>query len=180
MSADPPSVSQDEKPLQQHHKPHTELVRHPTIAFSDQIVDQLEIEETYARPYSHFAPRGGERNLEIRRELTQEEKELSRANYDHLETHKDDKDSADADGGGANHTDIREHRYSVEQLQDTFKTNFDIKQAASSFGLTSGEAATRLARDGPNILTPPKKKSALQKASLNILLVDENLIICCL
>jgi sodium/potassium-transporting ATPase subunit alpha len=174
MTAEP---SHDEKhfqpPTSTPQRRHVELVRTPTIAFDDQGgpgADQPEIEEKSLQPYTHAVPRSGNKNLEMRRELTQEDKELSRANYDHLEKQKShgEKGGDDDDekgGGGANHADIREHRYTMEQLQDILKANFDSKNAPSSFGLTSEEAAARLARNGPNVLTPPKKKSAFQKAS---------------
>lgn len=133
-----------------------ELTRNPTIVF-DSGPDQLEIEEK-PRP---TAIRSGNKNLEMRREVTQEDKELSRANYDHLEREK----SHDGDGNTVNQADIREHRHTAERLLKILDTDFDIKAPASSFGLTSEEAAARLARNGPNVLTPPKKKSAFQKAS---------------
>lgn len=137
------------------------LLRYPTVAF-DTVPDQLEIVEKSPNP-----TRNGNKNLEIRRELTQEDKELSRANYDHLEkerSHTDD-EKGDHDGTTANQTDIREHRYTAERLEEALETKFDLKTPASSFGLSSTEAAARLARNGPNVLTPPKKKSALQKVS---------------
>jgi len=170
MTAEPPSAtSQDEKQPPSHQ---TELVRHPTIAFDDQGANQPEIEEGPAHPHTHVLPRSGNKILEMRRELTQEEKELSRANYDHLErqkSHHGEKDAGDGEEeDDANQADIREHKYTIEQLQDAFKTDFDVKQPSSSFGLTGEEAAARLIRDGPNVLTPPKKKSAFQKVNPNI------------
>lgn len=175
MTAEPPSTSHNEKHTDQQSTPRrpTELVKTPTIAFDDQGLDLPEIEEKSLHPYTHAVPRSGNKNLEMRRELTQEDKELSRANYDHLEKQKSrgEKGGADDDdeeGGVASQADIREHRYTMEQLQDILKTNFNSKHPASSFGLTSEEATARLARDGPNVLTPAKKKSALQKASSHL------------
>lgn len=142
----------------------TELKRHqPTIAF-DKTSDQPEIEEKSPAPL-----RVRNRNLEVHRELTQEDKELSRANYDHLERQKSQPggEKGDGDGNLSNQTDIREHMYSADHLGETLETTFDLKAPASSFGLTMEEAAARLSRNGPNVLTPPKKKSALQKASID-------------
>lgn len=44
-----------------------------------------------------------------------------------------------------------EHKESIEAVLARHKTNLDT-------GLTSAEAAERLRRDGPNVLTPVKKK----------------------
>lgn len=175
MTAEPPSISHDEKRDQQPTlRPATELLRSPTIAFDDQGPLQLDIEE---RPLQHVVPRSGNNNLEMRREWTQEDKELSRANYDHLERQKSYHGEKGADGeeGDEGQADIREHRYTIEQLQETFKTNFSIKNVASSFGLTNEEAAARLVRDGPNALTPPKKRSSFQKVRPTTTLPHENI-----
>jgi sodium/potassium-transporting ATPase subunit alpha len=64
------------------------------------------------------------------------------------------------------HVDIHEHQLSFDELQEKLGTSLDIKDPSQSAGITTIEAASRLARDGRNILTPPKKKSALRKASL--------------
>jgi len=91
------------------------------------------------------------------RTMTKEDKELAAAGYDHLSTPKDQKNEK-----GTN-IDIHEHSLSFDGLTSELKTNFDLKDPGHSFGLTSDEAKDRLARDGPNMLTPPKKKSALRK-----------------
>lgn len=44
-----------------------------------------------------------------------------------------------------------EHKETIEAVLARHKTNLDT-------GLTSAEAAERLRRDGPNVLTPVKKK----------------------
>jgi sodium/potassium-transporting ATPase subunit alpha len=44
-------------------------------------------------------------------------------------------------------------------------TSINAGNPSASSGLTAEEAQARLARDGPNQLTPPKKKSALRKVS---------------
>ena len=93
------------------------------------------------------------------RTITKEEKELAAAGYGHLDTPKDPKTDKEA------HVDIHEHSLSFDGLTNELKTNFDLKDPGHSFGLTSDDAKERLARDGPNMLTPPKKKSALRKVS---------------
>ena len=98
------------------------------------------------------------------RTITKEDKELAAAGYVHLGTPKDQKTEKET------HIDINEHNLPFDGLTDALKTNFDLKDPGHSFGLTSDDAKDRLARDGPNMLTPPKKKSALRKvcACLNI------------
>jgi sodium/potassium-transporting ATPase subunit alpha len=95
---------------------------------------------------------------EIKRELTQEDRELAAAGYEHLEENKAKKENSDI-----NNVDIQEHRLSFKELGIAHNTSFDTKDPAQSAGLTSEDAKARLAHDGPNILTPPKKKSALRK-----------------
>ncbi|CAA7265292.1 unnamed protein product [Cyclocybe aegerita] len=94
----------------------------------------------------------------MRRTLTQEEKDLAAAGYEHL--HPPAKDSK---GQGETHVDIFEHKLSFERLEDTLKTHFDVKDPAQSFGLTTHQAKQRLQENGPNVLTPPKKRSAFRK-----------------
>ncbi|PPQ82387.1 hypothetical protein CVT25_008348 [Psilocybe cyanescens] len=95
------------------------------------------------------------KGVEMKRTITQEEKDLAAAGYDHLHPQEKKVDE--------NNVDIHEHQYDFDALTDELKTNFDIKDPGHSFGLTSDEAKERLKRDGPNILTPPKKKSAFRK-----------------
>ena len=95
------------------------------------------------------------------RTMTKEDKELAAAGYVHL-TPKDQKTEKEA------HVDIHEHNLPFDGLRDELKTNFDLKDPGHSFGLTSDDAKDRLARDGPNMLTPPKKKSALRKVCLRL------------
>lgn len=97
------------------------------------------------------------KGVEMKRTLTQEEKDLAAAGYDHLKP---------KDEGGANvaaTADITEHHLDFEALGDELKTHFDTKEPDHSHGLTSDEAKLRLQRDGANVLTPPKKKSAFRK-----------------
>ncbi|KAF8320135.1 aminophospholipid-transporting P-type ATPase [Clavulina sp. PMI_390] len=130
-----------------------EVPRQPTIAF-DNTLSPSGIDE------KRQLSRAANKNLEIRRELTQEDKELSAANYEHLDK-KDDK--GDGDENLVNQADIREHQYTAEQLTKILDTSFNAKAPATSEGLTSAVAADRLAKNGLNRLTPPKKRSALQK-----------------
>jgi sodium/potassium-transporting ATPase subunit alpha len=101
---------------------------------------------------------GGIHGVEMtHRTITKEDKELAAAGYDHLSSPKDQKTEK------GTQIDIYEHSLPIQGLSDLLKTNFDLKDPAHSFGLTSDEAKARLERDGPNMLTPPKKKSALRK-----------------
>ncbi|TFK45629.1 aminophospholipid-transporting P-type ATPase [Heliocybe sulcata] len=110
----------------------------------------------------------------MKRELTKEDKELAAAGYDHLH---EDKDKKAGDGAKGQDVDITEHRYTFDELGNELGTVIDVKEPEHSPGLTPEEAKTRLARDGPNILTPPKKKSAFRKymdcllTMFNILLI---------
>lgn len=134
------------------------IARNPTVAF-----DNANDDDVVEKPPRHFVP-SGNRALEIRRELTQEDKELSRANYDHLEKQRSNLGEKGGDStDNVAQVDIIEHKYSADVLAEKLSTSFDTKTPASSAGLTAADAATRLARDGPNVLTPPKKKSAFQK-----------------
>jgi len=99
---------------------------------------------------------------EMKRELTHEDRELAAAGYEHLEEQKAKKGQTKAE---IDNVDIKEHCLSFEELRQAHNTFFDTKDPAQSPGLTSDDAKARLARDGQNILTPPKKKSALRKVS---------------
>lgn len=98
------------------------------------------------------------KGVEMGRTLTQEEKDLAAAGYDHLRQPQTKQESENVD--------IHEHQYDLEQLADELKTNFDTKDPGHSFGLTTDDSKMRLKRDGPNILTPPKKKSAFRKVCI--------------
>jgi sodium/potassium-transporting ATPase subunit alpha len=112
-------------------------------------------EELIEKPTGGMRPKG----VEMKRELTQEARELAAAGYEHLEEKA--KRGAQKDAK-LEHVDITEHQLSFTELEKTLQTSFESQDAGSSPGLTSEEAKTRLARDGRNILTPPKKKSALR------------------
>lgn len=97
------------------------------------------------------------KGVEMKRTLTQEEKDLAAAGYDHLQHPNEAKEEK------LTNVDIHEHQLSFDALGDELKTDFNLKDPGHSFGLTADEAKARLLRDGPNILTPPKKKSAFMK-----------------
>jgi magnesium-transporting ATPase (P-type) len=82
---------------------------------------------------------------ELKKTLTQEEKDLSAAGYEHL----------DANG-------------KQRKLEETNLDIQDHEDPGHSSGLTAAEAKSRLEQDGPNILTPPKKKSTLRKVRFQI------------
>jgi len=98
--------------------------------------------------------------VELRREMTQEEIRLAAAGYDHLTKDKPAEDSKFGD------VDITEHSLPIHEVESLLSTSFNWTDPAQSRGLTSAEAEARLLRDGPNALTPPKKKSALQKVGV--------------
>ena len=112
-------------------------------------------------PHAH-APRP--KGVEMKREMTKEDKELADAGYEHLRQEKAQAQAHKGEGEGEpDGVDIQEHRLAFEELQGALDTAFDAKDPALSPGLSGDEAKARLARDGPNVLTPPKKKSALRK-----------------
>jgi sodium/potassium-transporting ATPase subunit alpha len=102
------------------------------------------------------------KGAELKRTLTQEDKELSAAGYEHLDANAKQRKLEESN------LDIHEHKLSLETLSDRFKISFNTKDPGRSIGLTPAEARTRLEQDGPNILTPPKKKSALRKVKIHI------------
>ncbi|KAJ7577471.1 aminophospholipid-transporting P-type ATPase [Mycena floridula] len=108
------------------------------------------------KPTGGLRPKG----VEMKRTITQEDRELAAAGYEHLEEKKAKAGTKEAD---LTHVDIQEHRLSFPDLIKVLGTNIDTKQPGSSAGLTAAEAKIRLDRDGPNMLTPPKKKSAFRK-----------------
>jgi sodium/potassium-transporting ATPase subunit alpha len=103
-----------------------------------------------------FEHRLRNKGVELKHTLTQDEKELAAAGYGHL----DEKKKAGVEEANV---DITEHRVPLSSLGDTLKTSINTKDPGSSHGLTAAEAAARLQRDGPNILTPPKKRSPLRQ-----------------
>jgi sodium/potassium-transporting ATPase subunit alpha len=140
----------------------------PTVAFPD------------PEPHPHGEigeEKTGQRaGIEMRREMTKEDKELAEAGYEHLAkptlTVKGKKGGRDLDS-----VEITEHTLSVEALALVLNTSFDTKDPGSSVGLSTEEVEARLRIDGPNVLSPPKKKSAFRKffdclsSLFNILLI---------
>lgn len=95
---------------------------------------------------------------EMKRTLTQEERDLANAGYGELDASKQNNRTSEP-----TNVDIQEHRLPLSALEEALDTSFDYKDASQSQGLTEEEAKVRLQRDGRNVLTPPKKKSALRK-----------------
>ncbi|KAJ3570119.1 hypothetical protein NP233_g4614 [Leucocoprinus birnbaumii] len=113
------------------------------------------------------------KGVEMRRTLTQEDRELAEAGYEHLEAAKQTKNSSSE----GTDVDISEHKLSFDGIASNLGASFDHKDASKSRGLTEQEAKNRLQSDGPNVLTPPKKRSAFMKfmdrllTMFNILLI---------
>lgn len=119
------------------------------VAFPDEET-RLE-EKTYG-----VRPKG----VEMKKTLTQEEKDLAAAGYEDKKARKAEKES------DIGQVDITEHATSLIEMNDKLNTSVDVKDPGNSTGLTGDEAKRRLEQNGPNVLTPPKKKSALRKVSL--------------
>lgn len=121
--------------------------------------DENDNEKAGAHTFAH-RPRG----VEMRREMTKEDKELAAAGYEHLEQ---EKAKAVKGGSGRNaeleNVDIFEHGLTFAALEEELSTDIDAKSPSSTAGLSAEEATARLLRDGRNVLTPPKKRSALRK-----------------
>jgi sodium/potassium-transporting ATPase subunit alpha len=100
--------------------------------------------------------------VEMRRHMTQEEIRLAAAGYEHLE-----KDKSGESRPKFGDVDITEHSLPIHEIEGLLKTSFSWVDPGQSRGLSATEAEARLQRDGPNALTPPKKKSALQKVSIH-------------
>ncbi|KAL0577333.1 hypothetical protein V5O48_004657 [Marasmius crinis-equi] len=115
--------------------------------------------------------------IEVKRTLTQEDRELGAAGYEHLEDSFAGKDAHGDSKSDQKQVDITEHAIPIDALGTQLNTEVDTKEPGNSLGLTEEEAKVRLARDGKNVLTPPKKKSALRKyidrlmTMFNILLI---------
>ena len=129
-----------------------------TVVFPDK-----EVHEKH-----HFArPKG----IEMRRELTVEDKALAAAGYQYLDEQKTK---------GEKHfenVDITEHKLKLALLAEALNTHFDPKDPGSSKGLSDSESKARLEKDGKNVLTPQRKKSTLRRyfdclnTMFNILLI---------
>ncbi|KAH9890537.1 aminophospholipid-transporting P-type ATPase [Cubamyces lactineus] len=132
---------------------------------------QLEHDDSHWKATHGARPRG----VEMKRELTKEDKELAEAGYEHLARQKT---TGEQEGDSKlDDVDIHEHKLAFAELEGELDTSFDPKDPGLSPGLSTDEAKARLSRYGPNILTPPKKKSALRKywdclmTMFNILLI---------
>ncbi|KJA21119.1 hypothetical protein HYPSUDRAFT_42489 [Hypholoma sublateritium FD-334 SS-4] len=146
------------------------IVHQPTMA--DRILNEEHVARAVVFPEEEkigilTRPKG----VEMKRTLTQEDKELAAAGYDHLHP-KDDK------AENITSVDITEHRLDFDGLVDELKTNISTKDAGQSHGLASDEAKARLQRDGANVLTPPRKKSALRKFLERLFTLFNILLIC--
>ncbi|EJD00189.1 aminophospholipid-transporting P-type ATPase [Fomitiporia mediterranea MF3/22] len=105
------------------------------------------------------------RGVDLRRELTIEEKQLAQAGYDEYDTKSKTKGptkKSKAKGADVERVDIHEHKLTVSALAAELQTSLDAREPGKSAGLTEAEARARLERDGKNELSPPKKKSALR------------------
>ena len=71
----------------------------------------------------------------------------------------------DSKGDDFKNVDISEHGLPFSSLAEELQTSFDPKDPSKSFGLQEGEAKARLEREGKNVLSPPKKTSALRLVS---------------
>lgn len=127
------------------------------VAFNPQEHGEIHEEKVH---YGHPRSRG----VEMKREMTKEDMELAAAGYEHLEELKTKAKTGGSDG--LDKVDIVEHHLNFDELRKELDTQIDAKDPGGSYGLTADEAKARLTRDGPNILTPPKKKSALRKVML--------------
>lgn len=99
--------------------------------------------------------------VEMRREMTEEDARLAAAGYEHIT-----KEKSDTEAVKFGDVDITEHQLPIHEIENLLQISFNWTDPAQSPGLTTAEAEARLKRDGPNALTPPKKKSALQKVCI--------------
>lgn len=127
-----------------------EVVATRAVAFPD---DHGDIREEKIH-HGYLRPKG----VEMKREMTKEDMELAAAGYEHLEGQKAKGKKEDQ----MDKFDISEHMLAFQDLGPALETAIDTKDPGNSYGLSSDEAQARLARDGPNVLTPPKKKSPLR------------------
>ena len=56
-----------------------------------------------------------------------------------------------------NNNDITEHKMSPKEVAELYHVEVNLEKPAEGPGLSTVEGAERLARDGPNALTPPKQ-----------------------
>ena len=119
---------------------------------------------TVAFPDDEHHPRDEKQRpagVEMRRQMTQEDARLAAAGYEHLT-----KEKTGPEDTKFGDVDITEHSLPIHEVEGLLRTSFNWSDPAQSSGLTVAEAEARLKLDGPNALTPPKKKSALQKVCI--------------
>jgi len=119
---------------------------------------------TVAFPDDEHHPRDEKQRpagVEMRRQMTQEDARLAAAGYEHLT-----KEKTGPENTKFGDVDITEHSLPIHEVEGLLRSSFNWNDPAQSSGLTVAEAEERLKRDGPNALTPPKKKSALQKVCI--------------
>jgi sodium/potassium-transporting ATPase subunit alpha len=85
------------------------------------------------------------KGIEMKRELTQEDKELAEA------IHKGKKGEKDFDS-----VDITEHKLAFGPLSEALKTSFDTKVPGQSHGLSTSEAKARYCLNLPFYSTSPE------------------------
>ncbi|KAI9358903.1 hypothetical protein DFJ73DRAFT_135213 [Zopfochytrium polystomum] len=79
-------------------------------------------------------------------------------------THSEkEKGKGDAKKEEAAKLNVTEHLLSLEEIQAKFETSFNTQKPAESAGLSAAVAAKRLQENGPNSLTPPKKRHPFLK-----------------
>lgn len=153
ISTDPEKATEFDEPI----SPHPDLTNR-AVAFGPEIDDAIDTEHR-DRDRKDGRPRGVELGPRV---MTQEDKELAAAGYDHLD-HGKKEGGREKDDEKLGNVDITEHGLPIAEVAKVLGTSFEVKDPAASVGLTVVEAGERLKRDGPNALTPPKKKTALQK-----------------
>ena len=95
-----------------------------------------------------------QKGIELKRELTQEDKELAEA----IHPEKGKKGEKDFDS-----VDIIEHKLAFGPLSETLKTSFDTKEPGQSHGLTTSEAKARYSLNLSFYFTGPKPFSKAPK-----------------
>ncbi|KAI9503504.1 hypothetical protein BX070DRAFT_239236 [Coemansia spiralis] len=69
----------------------------------------------------------------------------------------------DTENEKSKNIDVTEHMLPLKDVCSKFSVDANPDHPQDSFGLAASQAATLLETNGPNSLTPPKKKSSLQK-----------------
>ncbi|KAL5514054.1 hypothetical protein ACEPAG_2815 [Sanghuangporus baumii] len=142
------------------------------IAKEPDAPDETEIKEvphshTVVFPDAHQDDTGEHahrlRGVELRRELTVEEKEFARVGYDRIDGLRKPKGpESKSKVNNLKVADISEHNLSLDVLTAELQTSFNRNEPGRSFGLDDDEAQVRLERDGKNVLTPANKRSSFR------------------